>query len=134
MDLPPLTLDPASLLPPYEQIRMQLLTLIACGRLAPGAPLPSVRQLAHDLGVAPNTVVRAYAELKADGWVTMSLRRGVSVADRPLTLSESERLAEMDAAVAQMLTRIRHLGVDAAAIHAAVDRQLRTALLEERPA
>jgi DNA-binding transcriptional regulator YhcF (GntR family) len=134
MDLPPFALDPTSLLPPYEQIRVQLLTLIACGRLTPGAQLPSVRQLARDLGVAPNTVVRAYAELKADGWVTMSLRRGVSVAERPLTLSESERLAEVDAAVAQMLTRIRPLGVDAAAIHAAVDRQLRPPRIEGRPA
>ena len=55
----------------------------------------------------------------------MSLRRGVSVAERPLTLDEREREAELDAAVAQLLTSVRHLGVDAATIHDAIDRQLR---------
>ncbi len=131
MDLPPVVLDPHSFLPPYEQIRSQLVTLIAMGQLTPGAALPSVRQLARDLGVAPNTIVRAYGELKAAGWVTMSLRRGVTVAERPHTLTESERRADLDAAVAQLLAAIRYLGVDAATVHEAIDRQLRPARAAE---
>ena len=134
MDLPPLVLDQHSFLPPYEQIRSQLVTLIATGQLPSGSALPSVRQLARDLGVAPNTIVRAYGELKADGWVTMSLRKGVAVAERPLTLTESERSAELDAAVAQFLGTIRHLGIDAAAVHEAIDRRLHPARVAEQTA
>jgi GntR family transcriptional regulator len=65
------------------------LTHIAAGRLSPGAESPSVRQLARDLGVAPTTVVRAYAERKTDGWITMTLHRGAMVAERSLIHSGS---------------------------------------------
>ncbi len=53
-----LVLDAGSALPPYEQIVTQLRARIAFGFLHPGQPLPSVRQFARDLGVAPNTVAR----------------------------------------------------------------------------
>jgi GntR family transcriptional regulator / MocR family aminotransferase len=55
---------------------------IRSGRLAPGAQLPSSRALAADLGVARNTVARAYAELIAEGWLTSQHGSGTSVAQR----------------------------------------------------
>lgn len=54
-------------MPPYEQIRGQLATMIASGVLRPGDQLPSIRQLAADLGLAANTVARSYRELVAAG-------------------------------------------------------------------
>ena len=55
--------------PAYEQVREQLADQILSGRLLPGHRLPSVRQMAGDLGIAGGTVVRAYKELESDGLV-----------------------------------------------------------------
>jgi DNA-binding transcriptional regulator YhcF (GntR family) len=75
----PLTVDPASTTAPFEQVRTQLATLVAQGDLAPGTKLPTVRQLATDLGLAANTVARAYRELEADGVLATYGRRGTFV-------------------------------------------------------
>lgn len=82
-----LLLNQASPIPPYEQIGSQIRILIASGQLSPGTLLPSVRQLARDLGVAPNTVVRAYSELEQAGWVVTAKRKGVMVAPQPPLLT-----------------------------------------------
>ena len=66
--------DDANPTPPFEQIRTQIAALIAAGELANGDRLPTVRQLASDLRLAPGTVGRAYAELEAAGLVES--RRG----------------------------------------------------------
>jgi GntR family transcriptional regulator len=59
-----ITVDDASPTPPYEQIRSQIENQILLGTLANGQRLPTVRQLASDLGLAPGTVARAYSELE----------------------------------------------------------------------
>jgi len=59
-----ITIDDDSSLPPYEQLRSQLAFQVRSGHLAPGDRLPTVRQLAGDLGLATNTVARAYGELE----------------------------------------------------------------------
>lgn len=61
--------------PPYEQLRRQLAGAIQAGTLASGTRLPTVRQLAGDLGLAPGTVMRAYGELEGAGLVVT--RRGL---------------------------------------------------------
>ena len=55
--------------PPADQIREQISGLIAAGRMGASEKLPSVRQLARDLGVAPGTVAKAYRALETDGYV-----------------------------------------------------------------
>jgi DNA-binding transcriptional regulator YhcF (GntR family) len=75
-----LRVDPAAATPPYEQVRGQLAALIGDGRLAVGTRLPAVRQLAADLGLAVNTVARAYRELEAAGLVETRGRHGTVVA------------------------------------------------------
>jgi DNA-binding transcriptional regulator YhcF (GntR family) len=57
--------DTTSPVPPYEQVRSQLAEQINDGRLPVGTKLPTVRKFAADLGIAPNTVARAYRELEA---------------------------------------------------------------------
>src|SRR3954468_240012 len=69
-------LDPHSSVPPYEQIRAQIAAQIQDGRLPSGVRLPTVRRLADDLGLAVNTVARAYRELERDGAVETRGRRG----------------------------------------------------------
>lgn len=75
-----LTVDIAAPEPPYEQVRTQLAGLIGNGTLAEGDRLPTVRALAGDLGLAVNTVARAYKELEAEGLVTTRRRAGTVVA------------------------------------------------------
>lgn len=71
---PVISLDETSPTPKYQQIVDQVRALVAQGALAPGTALPSVRQLAADLGVNINTVLAAYRALEAEGIVL--LRRG----------------------------------------------------------
>lgn len=65
--------------PPTEQIRDQLRGLVASGRLAADERLPSVRQLAKDLDVAPGTVAKAYKALEEEGFVTARTGGGTRV-------------------------------------------------------
>ncbi len=61
---------------PYEQVREQVRAQVAAGELAPGTKLPTVRRLAGDLGLAANTVARAYRELEALGVIETRGRAG----------------------------------------------------------
>ncbi len=75
-----ISVDAASGVPPYEQIRVGIAGAIQAGDMTVGARLPTVRQLAQDLGLAPNTVARAYRELEAAGLIETAGRRGTVVA------------------------------------------------------
>ena len=75
--------DLASGVPPYEQIRLQVLAHVAAGRLKAGDRMPTIRDLATDLGVAPGTVQRAYRELEQAGVVATRRRTGTVVTDGP---------------------------------------------------
>jgi DNA-binding transcriptional regulator YhcF (GntR family) len=74
-----IVLDTTSPVPPFEQVRGQLAAQISEGTLAVGTRLPTVRGLADDLGLAVNTVARAYRELEAGGLVETRGRGGTVV-------------------------------------------------------
>ncbi len=74
-----IAIDTSSLVPPFEQLRSQIARLVARGDLAPGARLATVRQLAADLGLAANTVAKAYRALEVDGVISTHGRRGTFV-------------------------------------------------------
>ncbi|HET7815505.1 MAG TPA: GntR family transcriptional regulator [Candidatus Baltobacteraceae bacterium] len=82
MTAPLIAVDPQTEIAPYQQIEEQIRAAIQRGDLAPGALLPTVRQLAGDLNVAPNTVARAYANLAAEGWILSDGRRGTKIAEQ----------------------------------------------------
>ncbi len=71
-----ISIDTSSATPPFEQLRVQLMNQIASGELAGGTRLPTVRKLAEDLGLAPNTVARSYRELESDGFIATCGRNG----------------------------------------------------------
>ncbi len=123
MDGPLLLLNQGSPIPPYEQIGLQIRALIASAQLLPGTLLPSVRQLARDLGIAPNTVVRAYNELEREGWVVTSARRGVMVAERPPVISAEERAQQLGQAVHELLVKAHQLGVGVDELHTEINKQ-----------
>ena len=83
MSDPAVRVDTTSQVPPYEQIRAQLAALIRTGRLVEGERLPTVRQLAVDLGLAPGTVARAYRELEAAQLIRTRRGAGTRVAPLP---------------------------------------------------
>jgi DNA-binding transcriptional regulator YhcF (GntR family) len=74
-----ISIDHDSQVPPFEQLRSQVAALVARGDLAPGTRLGTVRRTAADLGLAVNTVARAYRELEADGVVVTRGRQGTFV-------------------------------------------------------
>ena len=67
----------------YEQIRSQIEKFIMNGILKPDDKLPSVRSLAEDLGINPNTVMKAYQELEKNGYIYTLNKKGVFVAKDP---------------------------------------------------
>ncbi len=74
------SIDTGSRLSPYEQVRSQVAEQINAGDLPVGSKLPTVRNLAEHLGIAPNTVARAYRELEAAGLLETKGRAGTFVA------------------------------------------------------
>ncbi len=105
-----IAVDHAFETPPYQQIVDQLRAAIERGALAPGAALPTVRQLADDLGVAPNTVARAYADLQAEGWLRSEGRRGTRVAEKTPAVDRRARANALVESVAQFVAGLRHRG------------------------
>lgn len=88
-------IDPTSAHPPYEQLRGRIIAMVLTGELQPGQRLPSIRQLAGDLGLASGTVARTYRELEADGVVRTRGARGTVVVGPPIAV---EHTALLDAA------------------------------------
>lgn len=95
-----LDVDTTSAVPPYEQIRAQITALITTGALAVGDRLPSIRQLAGDLGLAPGTVARAYRELEQTGLVASRGRHGTVVTDTTPTRAPTPDPSHLDEAAA----------------------------------
>jgi GntR family transcriptional regulator len=104
-----IAVDPEIELAPYQQIEEQIRAAIQRGDLGQGTALPTVRQLADDLNVAPNTVARAYADLQQEGWLVSEGRRGTRVADRIPTADKRVRSSvlreSLERAVASLLSR-----------------------------
>jgi len=77
-----ITIDPDSGEPPFEQVRRRVIELVATGDLLVGTKLPTVRALAAELSIAPNTVARAYRELEAAEVIETRGRNGSFVRAR----------------------------------------------------
>lgn len=103
---PVLRVDPTDAVPPFEQVRRQVTAQAASGALPPGQRLPTVRALADQLGLAVNTVARAYRELERDGVVVTRGRSGTFVAVRG-----EDREREGRVAAREYLRRAHELGL-----------------------
>jgi len=86
-----IVLDPVGGVPFYRQIILQIEMAIADGRLRTGSQLPTVRGLAVDLEINPNTVARAYNELEIRGVVTTQQGTGTFISDKKVELTDVER-------------------------------------------
>jgi len=104
-------IDPRSSTPLYAQIAGRLRVAVATGELAPGAPLPSVRQLAAGIRVNPATVVQAYRELESDGIVESRQGAGTFVRELAEPKRATERQREARRLVRQLLADASGLGL-----------------------
>lgn len=112
-----ITLDPSLPDPPYDQVKTQIAAQVASGALTPGDKLPTVRRLAADLGIAPNTVARAYRELEQTGVIDTRGRAGTFVSGDHVQRAARE-------AAAAYAVQVRALGLGRAEALALVERSL----------
>lgn len=116
-------IDATSTVPPYDQLREQIGTMIAAGTLTTGTRLPPIRQLAKDLDLAPGTVARAYRELENLGLIEARGRKGSFVAERGAVVAP-DRDEHLRAAARAFAATAAQLGYDTAAAEAAVRDEL----------
>lgn len=120
-----LSVVPESPIPPYEQIRSQIASMIASGILTDGTRLPPIRQLADDLGLAGGTVARAYRELEDAGLIATKGRHGTFVHGNPPPRRSKETLGLLDQAAHAFAVRASQLGYDMRDALDAAERALR---------
>jgi GntR family transcriptional regulator len=96
--------------PITRQITDGIKRQIAGGDLIPGDALPSVRGLAQQLSINPNTVAKAYAELTAEGWLLSRTGLGLFVAEQRQRLSDAERERRLAEAVDRFVSDV--IGLD----------------------
>lgn len=117
-----LQVDSADPTPPFEQIRRQLVALIETGGLSSGERLPTVRQLAADLRVAPGTVSRTYKELEASGYVETRRAAGTRVRPRQRNVSDARLTRLADEYVTAAMGEDADASQILDAVHAAIAR------------
>ena len=106
-----LSVDPRRALPVYEQVREQIRRMIAAGTLTPGTRLPTIRQLAADLGLAKGTIERAYELLEGDAVIERRGRNGTYVAEVAAS-TEREQTLGLELAAEALVIVARQLGAD----------------------
>ncbi len=97
--------------PVYLQIVNQVKYLVAAGRLAPGEEMPSVRALAEQLVINPNTVARAYLELERAGLVVKRHGAGTYVSEESSPLARKERMKILTQRADALLAEAQHMDV-----------------------
>ena len=117
-----LRLDHRSGIPVYIQLREQLLHAIARGAAQPGEQLPTVRQIAVELAINPNTVNRAYAELERQGVLETQRGRGTFVSESPAP-NVRPRAARLRELAERFVAQAQTMGFDADEIVRAVKTQ-----------
>ena len=115
--------NPSSGVPIYVQIKNQVKNAIAAGALKQDQTLPSVRKLASELGINPNTVARAYQELERDGVIATVPGGGTYVAENVPRFLKSEKLRRLQPYAKQIAVEGIQLGL--------TDEEILRALQEE---
>ena len=104
------SIDPKSGVPFYRQIIERVRYGIARGLLSPGDQLPTVRQLATDLSVNPNTVIRAYREMEIEGVLDTQQGSGTFVANHKPKIDRLAKRRKLDEILTELLTRAHGYG------------------------
>jgi GntR family transcriptional regulator len=127
-----LRVDTRSRVPLFQQIVFEVKAQLARGEIAAGDRLPSVRELARELTINPNTVVRAYELLESEGVIVRRQGAGCFVTGRESTLAAEQRSARLDELVQQLVIEAHHLGFEPDAVRRALERTLGATVARER--
>jgi GntR family transcriptional regulator len=117
-------IDPHNGLSIYDQIARQIKFAVAGGVLKAGEMIPSVRDLARELAINPNTIARAYRQLQDDRVLEPVRGTGLEVATGAGERCRSERLKLIRARLRQVLTEAKQSGLDPRELRALVDKEL----------
>lgn len=121
-----LAIDPKNAVPIWRQIEEGMRHLVASGALRAGGSVPSVRDLARDLSVNPNTVVKAYQRLTDAGILVVKRGEGTYVADAPPPLPRGERSRALREGAVRYASHAITLGVSSEEAVEEVARALET--------
>ena len=116
--------NPSSGVPIYLQLMEQVKHAIETGALKAGEQLPSIRPLAEELVVNPNTVAKAYRELEHEGVIELRQGAGAFVSDTATTKRDAEKLKAAKVLVAQGIERLRARGITDEEIRRLVEAEL----------
>jgi GntR family transcriptional regulator len=134
LDLGMLTIriTPGSPAPIYQQITTQVRHAVATGTVQEGDLLPSVRALAEQLLINPNTVAKAYADLSKDGLIESQPGKGLAIAPRRagMGLTRAERTRRLDPAITQLLHDAIALDLSPDDVRAMLDKKWKALELE----
>lgn len=127
-----ISIDASSDVPIFRQIVQQIKTAVAMGRLQPEDPLPSVRQLAVELAVNPNTVAHAYLDLEIEGVIYKRQGAGTFVSTQGVRVSKNERRRVLSELMEKALVEGVNLGLDEDELREAFERAVEK-ILQARP-
>ena len=128
-----INIDPSGDAPIFRQIAQQIKTAVAMGRLQPEEPLPSVRQLAVELAVNPNTVARAYLDLEIEGVIYKRQGAGTFVSSQGVEMSKGERRRVLNELLEKALVEGVNLGLSERELRDAFERLLEKILQAREP-
>lgn len=127
-----LHIDPTNGVAIYDQVVRQIKFAVASGALATGDRVPSVRELARDLALNPNTIARAYQQLQADGVLEPVRGLGLEVAAGAAKQCRGERQKLIQQRIHQAIYEGRQSGLDDGELRLMVEKQLSLVLREGR--
>jgi GntR family transcriptional regulator len=124
-------LDPTSYIPIFEQIKEEIKKGISLRVLKPNESLPTIRDLAQELLLNPNTVARAYRELESEGFIYTRKGKGSYVTDNSVAIVQNEREAILNKILDKALEEARSFGLTAEEIKRMFDQRLTLAMGRE---
>lgn len=118
------TISTGAKAPIYKQITDQIWLAVKTGKLAVGDQLPSVRALAEELVVNPNTVARAYADLTRDGLLESRAGRGVFITEKRAVFTDAEAWRRLEPLLDAAIAEAMAIGFTPQALREALDKKL----------
>ncbi|MDH4271284.1 MAG: GntR family transcriptional regulator [Candidatus Aminicenantes bacterium] len=120
-----ITIETTSFIPIYEQIKNGIKGKISLGVLKANEPLPSIRDLAAELVVNPNTVARAYRDLESEGFITTRKGKASFVTENSSSLIKQERQRFIDEVFERAISEARKFGLGEEEIRDIVEARLK---------
>ena len=127
-----LNINPANGIAIYDQVVRQVKFAVAQGAVKPGNLVPSVREMARELAINPNTVARAYQQLQADGVLEQVRGMGLEVAADAVKQCKSERQQLVQDRIRQALVEAKQSGLEQDQLRQITDKQLTSVFRDGR--